>query len=51
MCKKYQIIIKKNPSFYPENMSIRIDIVIGQEGLIGAREEFKAMTGCELNGV
>ncbi len=50
LCYKYQIVIKKNPSYHPENMSIRIDIISGQEGLAGARKEFKAMTGCELNG-
>jgi len=29
-------------------MSIHIDVVSGVEGLMSAREEFKTMTGCEL---
>lgn len=51
LCRKYQIVIKKNPSYHPESMSISIDIVSGLEGLMDAREEFKVMTGCELNEV
>ena len=48
LCRKYQIVLKKNPSYHPESMNISIDIVNGEEGFASAKEEFEVMTGCEL---
>ena len=48
LCQKHQVVLKKNPSFLPGKMSVKIQIVDGEEHLSKVREEFRKETGCEL---
>ena len=48
LCQKHQMVLKKNPSYLPGKMRVKIQIVAGEEHLSKVREEFMKETGCKL---
>lgn len=46
LCDKNEIILKKNPSYNPSNMSISINIINGEGNFKYVKEEFEEITGC-----
>ena len=48
LCDKNEIILKKNPSYNPSNMTVLLNITIGEERFENVKEEFEKITGCML---
>ena len=48
LCDKNNIILKKNPSYNPSNMTISLNVTSGEENLQNVKEEFEKITGCML---
>lgn len=48
LCDKNEIILKKNPSYNPSNMSISINIINEEENFKYVKEEFEEITGCVI---
>lgn len=48
LCDKNNIILKKNPSYNPVNMSVSLSIISGEENFKDVKVEFEQMTGCTI---
>ncbi|MFT8348927.1 MBL fold metallo-hydrolase [Clostridium saccharoperbutylacetonicum] len=48
LCEKNEVLLKKNPSYNPSNMSISLNITEGEEGFEKVKFEFEKMTGCSM---
>lgn len=48
LCDKNEIVLKKNPSYNPGNMTISLNIISGEENFYRIKEEFEKITGCSL---
>jgi predicted metal-dependent RNase len=48
LCEKNEVLLKKNPSYNPSNMSISLNITDGEEGFEKVKFEFEKMTGCSM---
>lgn len=48
LCMKYDVELKKNPSFNPSDISVTINIIKGEENFELIKEKFKELTALEL---
>lgn len=51
LCEKYDISLKKNPSYNPVNISIKVNIIGGEENFHDLKEEFEEITGCIIEKI
>lgn len=48
LCDKNNVILKKNPSYNPGNMTISLNIANGEENFDNIKNEFERNTGCGI---
>ncbi|MDR3596418.1 MBL fold metallo-hydrolase RNA specificity domain-containing protein [Clostridium sp.] len=48
LCDKNNVLLKKNPSYNPSDMTISLNIIDGEENFINIKDEFERTTGCSL---
>jgi len=48
LCDKNSIVLKKNPSYNPSNMTVSLNITSGEENFETVKNEFQKSTGCML---
>ena len=48
LCDKNNILLKKNPSYNPGNMTVSLNITSGEENFENVKSEFKEITGGSL---
>lgn len=51
LCDKNNIVLKKNPSYNPSDMSISLNTVSGEEYFNKVKNEFEEITGCILKNI
>lgn len=51
LCDKNNIVLKKNPSYNPSDMSLSLNIVSGEENFNKIKNEFEEITGCILKNI
>lgn len=48
LCQKYQVTLRKNPSYHPTTMRILVQLADGAEHFAEVKEELFEITGCEV---
>jgi hypothetical protein len=48
LCDKKDVLLKKNPSYNPGNMTVSLNITSGEEYFQNIKDEFEKITGCIL---
>lgn len=48
ICDKNDVVLKRNPSYNPNNMSVYLSIISGKDKFQIVKEEFEKATGCLL---
>ena len=48
LCDKSEILLKKNPSYNPSDMTVSLNIISGEESFETVKIEFERITGCIL---